>query len=299
VEFLVNGRIKVRVIKTTILALLCSTATALSATPGSMSQVDSNKGEVLLEVQATGVNKQKATKFLASCTLVGKGKTEALATSDLATQKDDLVKRLKARGIDRVTIDFSGLPTLAMQEDYGDAYAVSTTTADAAAGAATAAGDAATAGAAVEAAVAAVKEPEKVFALTQFLPVTLTSIKAYNDANFVISQSTCSGNEYAYMGYPRFGSAIEIADRPAAQRAAKNQALVDAKVQADAYAAAMGLKVLRLVRVSESSALKEILGPEANIYQDLWNEYRGSRGTVADEVSVSVSIWVDYVLGPK
>jgi uncharacterized protein YggE len=259
----------------------------------------------LLEVQATGVNKQKATKFLASCTLVGKGKTEALATSDLATQKDDLVKRLKARGIDRVTIDFSGLPTLAMQEDYGpggkygDAYAVSTTAADAAAGAATAAGDAATAGAAVEAAVAAVKEPEKVFALTQFLPVTLTSIKAYNDANFVISQSTCSGNEYAYMGYPRFGSAIEIADRPAAQRAAKNQALVDAKVQADAYAAAMGLKVLRLVRVSESSALKEILGPEANIYQDLWNEYRGSRGAVADEVSVSVSIWVDYVLGPK
>jgi uncharacterized protein YggE len=294
-------------IKTTILALssICASAlftTSVLATPGSMSQVDSSKGEVLLEVQATGVNKQKATKFLASCTLLGKGKTEALAIADLAIMKDDLVKRLKARGIDRTTIDFSGLPTLAMQDDYGpggqygDAYTVATTPA------VPAAVDAATEVTAAEAGVLAaeaIKKPEKVFALTQFLPVTLTSVKAYNEANFAISQSACSGNEYAYMGNLRFGSAIEIADRPAAQRAAKNQALVDAKVQADAYAAAMDLKVLRLVRVSESSALKEILGPEANIYQELWNEYRGSRGAVADEVSVSVSIWVDYVLGPK
>jgi uncharacterized protein YggE len=286
--------------KTMILALCCVSTLAListpvSATPGSMSQVNSNKGEVLLEVQATGTNKQKATKFWASCTLEGKGKTEALATSDLAFKKDDLVKRLKGRGIDSTAIDYSGYPTLTMQEDYGlgdkygDAYA-----SPIAAAATASAGDAAFA------AIEAVKPPVKVFVLTQFLPVTLPSVKAYNDANFAISQAGCTNNfEYSYMRNSRFGSTMEVADRPAAQRLAKNQALVDARVQADAYAAAMGLKVLRLVRVSESSALKEILGPEANIYQELWNEWRGSRGTVTDEVSVSVSIWVDYVLGPK
>ncbi len=278
-----------RMIKAAILASCCVWATAISATPDSMSQVDSRKGEVLLEVQATGVNKQKVTKFLSSCNLEGKGQTEAAATADLAKKSDDLVERLKARGIDRAMIDFSGLPSLTMKEDYGegDAYSVRVVTA------------AAAAKAAVKGAEDAMGEPQKVFSLSQFLPVTTTSVKAYNDANFAISQAACSGNDYSYMRFPRFGSAMDIADRPAAQRAAKNQALVDAREQADAYAAAMGLKVLRLVRVSESSALKEILGPEANIYQELWNAYRGSNDAAADEVSVSVSIWVDYVLGPK
>jgi uncharacterized protein YggE len=278
-------------VRKTIMVMCCVSAATLMmppllATPGSMSQVDSRKGEVLLEVQATGINKQKATKFIASCSLEGKGKTEAAATADLAKKTDDLVQRLKARGIDRAAIDFYDQPSLTMKEDYGegDSYAVKTTSASDA----------------VKAAVErAVTGPEKVFSLAQFLPITTTSVKAYNDANFAISQSACTGNDYSYMRYPRFGSAMDIDDRPGAQRAAKNLALADARAQADAYAAAMGLKVLRLVRISESSALKEILGPEANIYQELWNEWRGARGVVSDEVAVSVSIWADYVLGPK
>jgi hypothetical protein len=59
------------------------------------------------------------------------------------------------------------------------------------------------------------------------------------------------------------------------------------------------MKVVGMIRVSETGMIKEFLGAESEYWmQELRNEMNRYR-QVDDEVPISANILVDFVLGPK
>jgi hypothetical protein len=71
------------------------------------------------------------------------------------------------------------------------------------------------------------------------------------------------------------------------------------QTQAENYAAALNLKVIRLLRVSEVSAIREFLGSESEaLLREMRND-RDRQNSVTNEMPVSASISADFVLGPK
>ncbi len=90
------------------------------------------------------------------------------------------------------------------------------------------------------------------------------------------------------------GPSFMLSDEGPARRSARQRAIAAAREEAEDYAAALGMGVARVLRVSERSAS---LGGENYI------TVRGSRlsGTPVEpgEVETKVEVWVDYALTPR
>jgi hypothetical protein len=92
---------------------------------------------------------------------------------------------------------------------------------------------------------------------------------------------------------------IDLANPEAAKAAAARIAVASVQTQAENYAAALNLKVIRLLRVSEVSAIREFLGSESEaLLREMRND-RDRQNSVTNEMPVSASISADFVLGPK
>jgi uncharacterized protein YggE len=89
----------------------------------------------------------------------------------------------------------------------------------------------------------------------------------------------------------------ELADDRAARRAAKADALAKAKEEADAYAAMLGMRVSRLLRVGERGAADMTDPSEILAYV----KAARAGGGVTDErkVETTVRLAVDYALVPR
>lgn len=90
---------------------------------------------------------------------------------------------------------------------------------------------------------------------------------------------------------PRF----ELADDRAAREAAKARAVADARQEADAYARALGLRVARIVRVSERTPT-DLSDPVA--LRDYFRITRSS-GNGSSTVETVARVAVDFALAPR
>jgi uncharacterized protein YggE len=277
-------------------AVLC--ATSLSAE----TIVNTAKGEVLLELQATGRITQKADIVEMSCTLKGSGSDKSAALANLATRKTALASALQPLGIAASAITYP-LPAEA------PAYEVDVYDIDEAIGAEAAVG--AAADAAVVAGAAAVgKKGRKVARVTeikleQSAMVKIGSLKQVLTVKETMTELSCRGGELVNFG---------ITDPEGAILKAKDAAVVEARKQADHYAATLGLKVLRVARVGEYSPVSALVGPElsqmlmgysAVMTNNIYNVRARDNlklfgfGAGGDDYVTFKTLWVDFVLAPK
>ncbi|HYI63976.1 MAG TPA: SIMPL domain-containing protein [Allosphingosinicella sp.] len=91
------------------------------------------------------------------------------------------------------------------------------------------------------------------------------------------------------------GPNFSLADDAAARRTARQRAVAEARTEAEDYAAALGLRVSRVLRVSERSA--------AHYGESRQFAVSGSRisGTPIEpgQVRTEIRVWVDFVLVPR
>jgi uncharacterized protein YggE len=289
-----------RAVKSVGLAtLLAFGSTSLSA----QTIVNTAKGEVLLELQATGRITQKADIVEMSCTLKGSGVDKTGAQANLETRKAALATALQPLGIAASAISYP-LPAEVPTYDV-DAYDI-----DEALGAEAATGAAADA-AAVAGAAAGGRKSRNVprvteIKLEQSAMVKIASLKQVQTVKETMTDVSCRGGDLVNFG---------ITDPDGATMKAKDAAIVEARKQADHYAATLGLKVLRIARVGEYSPVSALMGPELsqmlmgysavmtnNIYnartRDNLKLFGFGTGGGDDYVTFK-TLWVDFVLAPK
>jgi uncharacterized protein YggE len=268
--------------------------------------VNTAKGEVLLELQATGRISQKADIIEMSCTLEGSGVDNKAALSNLERRKGELATALLPQGIASDAISYPSPAEVSTHDDYMGAAE------DAAIYAGTAALEAAEAGAVAGAATGdrapnrRQKTPRVVeIDFEQAAIVKMSSLKQLRSTREIMAKNHCRNGELANYG---------ISDPDGATVKAKDAAIVEARKQADHYAETLGLKVLRVARIGEYSPVSALIGPELSQmimgYSAMAtnNNFNGrSRdnfrlfgfGTSGDEYVTAKVIWVDFVLTPK
>ena len=90
------------------------------------------------------------------------------------------------------------------------------------------------------------------------------------------------------------GPAFDLSDDRAAREHAKADALTKGRVEADAYARSLGLRVVRLVRVSERPTTDVL---SAEVMQNMMKQMRGGSDSGPD-VETTVGLAMDFALGP-
>jgi uncharacterized protein len=262
-----------------IATLLASSA--LIAAPESLSKVDTAKGEILLELQANGAVMAKIAKVTIACDLGASGSTKAEA--EKALQKAQRVMRgnYDAEGLGGATLDFSAPSTGASSYEYAtEAVTAAASATDAAVGAVKAVSDD--------------RLENTSVARKQRVGISVSSISEMELARSLFYESDCN-EDYSSIRRPN----IVLADVENAKITATTMAVDSAKAQAELYASALGKRVVRIIRVSETGAIKEFLGAESEF---ILQEMRGDRNRqqpVWNEMPVTASIAVDFALGPK
>jgi hypothetical protein len=277
------------VVKSAIaLGALVLSGAALAA-PESLGKVDTDKGEVLLEVLATGVSTAKIVKVSTVCDLQVNAWEKDEAAKLLKAAQQNLATGMRAAGVGSAVLDFSAPAKMANQRtEYATAVA-----ADAAvAGAVAAAKDAAIDD--VAATEEYVDNSAIQYSNSRRIGVSTGSATDMQSARAVMAEFGCE-EDYQFVRRPK----IELADAAAAKAKATTSAISMAKAQAENYAAALNMKVVRMLRVSETGAIREFFGPESEfIMQEMRND--NSRGALlSNDVPVNASLSVDFVLGPK
>lgn len=95
------------------------------------------------------------------------------------------------------------------------------------------------------------------------------------------------------VGYPTFA----LTDETAARGAAREEALRSARAQAEAYAAALGMRVDRVVRVSERLGMEVV--SLALSEPDLQQRFAAARTGSEPQVELFAIVGVDFALAPR
>lgn len=113
----------------------------------------------------------------------------------------------------------------------------------------------------------------------------------------------CPGSFKGSAMYGQTGVPLsEPLDPQGATTRAQQNALVEARKRADAYAASMGMKVVRIQRISEVGELSTIFGPELSkdfLQMALFAKSPTDSYLKQDKVAVQKGLFIDFVLGPK
>jgi uncharacterized protein YggE len=88
---------------------------------------------------------------------------------------------------------------------------------------------------------------------------------------------------------------FELSDARAARRAAIADALQNARTDAEAYAASLGMRVSRLTGVRDQDAQASPFGDSAEIFQKMMQQKTAPRGKVETDVRVTV----EFALAPR
>lgn len=109
-----------------ILALSAILASGVAlAAPESLSKVNTDSGEILLEVVATGVSTTKITKVSTFCDLRATASDRAEAATALKKAQQDLANGMRSAKLSTVILDFAApSKTNGDQYYYGNAAAV-------------------------------------------------------------------------------------------------------------------------------------------------------------------------------
>ncbi len=226
-------------------ALASFAALSLLATP--MSVQAAKSGEIELHIEATA--QVPPDRAVVPITISGSGDTEVAARVELRKEEDNLMTALSAKGIDASRIKAEGA-------DAGkDVVTVRASDADAACAGAAAA--AATADA-QEAAAAAPKKSKAAVREVDFSNCDALTTKTASKTLLVtlddptkVDLLQALGSSEGYPG-ARLRPVFTQSDPAAARKKARAEALAKANTEADAYAAALGYRVVRIVRVSNA-----------------------------------------------
>jgi uncharacterized protein YggE len=233
-------------------------ALALAAVPAAAQNaaLDLNRGETLLEVNATGTVPSRPDLMAFDAGIVSTGRTAREATDANSALAQRLIEALRAAGIAPRDMQTSALrvsPRFERTdrrngEDELDSRIIG-------------------------------------YVARNTLTVRVRDLRR---ASAILDSLIAAGANEIHG--PRFSLAD---DRPA-RRAAREAAIVAAREQAETYAGALGMRVARVLRVSERSAR---IGSEGFI------TVTGSRtmGTPIEpgEIETEVQVWVDYALAPR
>ncbi len=270
-------------LRLTLMAIVASTA--LGAVPiAAATQVDTAKGQVLLELQATGRVTQLADIVEISCTFGNRGATKDISLNALGEKRLKLAATLKAAGLDTAGLRF--------EKPAPDSYSYYTEEED----------ESGMSGpVAIAAKEASGGDARPRVRFVQAATLKLSRLSQRQMAENAMAESKC-GNPIL--------SKFAINDMAEAGRKAKDNAIVEARKQADAYAKSLNLKVLRVARVSEYSPISALIGADASELaftlgvmatgerQNQINRYL-SNAANEDEFLTMKTIWVDFVLAPN
>lgn len=262
-------------------AILASGA-ALAA-PESLSKIDTAKSEILLEIQANGMAAAKIVKVSTTCDLSVTGSTKAEADKALADAQKSMLAGFNSAGLTSAVLDFSAPTSTGSSYDYPVAVARDI---------------------AAEPSIKAMSDSDSIapakeksisrIQLQKRVGISVGSTTDMALARGVFLNSNCN-EDYAFIRRPN----VELADPSLAQTEAKAKAIMAAKKQAEDYAVALGMRVVRIIRVSEAGAIKEFLGPASDFIVQEMTRDRDRQKPVGNDVPVTVSIAVDFALGPK
>ncbi len=262
------------------LSVLLFSSAAIAA-PESLNKVDTKNGEILLEVTAIGASSAKIIKVSTTCDMKVTAQSKSEAMAMLNKQQDDLANALRNAGLASAKLDFSA-PEILTTDLYSPAAA--------AAGAAAAAAMEAT-----DAGTVSTDDAAKPFVTyTRRVGISTSLATEMQVVRGLLPQYVCEEDYRAVRN-----TIIELANPEAAKTAASKLAVASAQKQAENYAAALNLRVVRLLRISEVSAIREFLGSESEaLLREMRND-RDRQNSVTNELPVSASISADFVLGPK
>jgi uncharacterized protein len=94
------------------------------------------------------------------------------------------------------------------------------------------------------------------------------------------------------------GPTYELVDDSAARRSARAQAIAAARADAEAYAESLGMRVLRVVRVTERVGLDfmSLFVGQPNLTRRI---QEGMTGRTSPEIATQVIVGVDFALAPQ
>ena len=267
-------------VKSAIALATLLASSALLAAPESLSKVDTAKGEILLEVQANGAIMARIERVTIGCDLGAAASTKAEAEQVLKKKQQVMRQNFDAAGLGGATLDFTALSIGANRYEYA------TVAVEAAAAAAKA----------VDAAKAASDNDWEKPGVTrkQRVAISISSVPEMELARSLFAESDCD-EDYNSTKRP----SIVLADVDNAKITATSMAIEAAKAQAERYASALGKRVVRIIRVSETGAIKEFLGAESEFILQEMRSDRTRQQPVSNEMPVTASISVDFILGPK
>ncbi len=196
-------------------------------------------GEITLTIEALGVAQPDSAYV--SQTLRGRGVDEVKARADLAKKRAAFSASMAKLGVAASAIKFGDI---SIQQDYASIDAAAAAAGAAAVAAADAAGDAAADAAAPEMVpMPAPYDPQPSGQMAvQSVFITVTDLKALEAVQGAMPRDD------EYSGMP--DTFYTTRDREAAHRVAVADALAKARAEADLYAAGLGMRVVRIARVS-------------------------------------------------
>lgn len=248
------------------------------------------RGEVLLQLQQNATLTEPIGSISVTCTLSANGDTEAAALAALTKKRNELTQQLSKVGAPTNAIVETGKP--AVTEDYEDYSDAAQAAVDAAANAVDATGgDDDTY---IPSSTAITKKA------SQSLSFRFTSYAQFEGATIGEKPLSCGGYDGS-MGRAN-PMVVGPVDPEGASRRAQQQAVAEARKRADIYASSMGMKVLRIQRVSEVGELDKFFGPELpkDFFRMAMNGMRGQDSNFRqNKVQVTEGLFVDFVLGPK
>jgi len=264
------------------------TAAAADASPVSTQPLAAN--EVLLEVSALGTGISRADLATISGTLASRGATEVEARRERDAQIRRLTAAARRAGVAAADLMIGEAESIAEASTMD--MSMEMPAADAAEAAMNAAEDAVaeTADAAVEDAscnaCSVPAEPEVV--LSSGVEVRLRNLDKVAELTQALQEA---GVEiYAEPVYAP-------GDQSAARRTARAEALAAARADADAYAASLGMRVVRVVRVTERMGLEliSLLVNNSSLLTSMLQPHPAQ----GPDIPTFVTVGVDFALAPQ
>jgi hypothetical protein len=247
-----------------VLAASCVAAAApgLAASPVSLPQLA--PGEVLLEVHGLGIVRTPATSAVISTTLYGRGTSEADAQRSLDAEIQRATAAARAAGA--APADIVLRPGPSSSDAVYDFDVVETGGTDG-------------------------TPRSRMYMSQTTLVIRLRNAAAARDLSVRVGGSEPSGL-YSGLNY-------ELADDRAPRRDARRQAMAAARADAETYADAIGMRIVRVVRITERAGLDFASLPFTE--RAATSRFNAGFGRSVEDAQVETIavVGVDYVLGPR
>lgn len=241
-------------------------------------------GEVLVEVSAVGMVTTRADRATLSFSLRGTGETEAAARADATRNVREIMALLRAQGVAEGDLHIEPVNVFA-----GDPEDAAMASAVAAMNAAAAEAQRAAGGPVTVPAEAPPHEDRPAFSAAAAVEVVIRNVASVPAVTAALNQRQVNVIQ---------GAVYALNDDSIPRRQARLQAVEKARANAESYAAALNMRVTRVVRVTERLGIDVMALAASDRSMGGFLGFSGSRGNSVDVPTVAV-VGVDFALAPR